>query len=345
MSHPCTPFQLAAALAAALVMLPARGADEPAPTPPATAPATPAERAPLPSRSDSQAAGLQRQLPADQFVALTAGGEDVVALWQPANVGEPKGLIILLPGQGESADWPSGIGPLRRGLPDHGWQTLSLSLPDSATLLPSAPLNTDAAAQAAPATAADTSDALKEDGAGALAQQSPPVEAGALPEATTATGSAPGAEETDTAPTEPPNMPSEAERIDKRIDAALAFARSKQPAGIVMIGQGTGGYWAARYLQQQAPAGVKGVLVIQPERPQGQDEPLAQLLPSVKGVVGDFFYDAGPGEQAAARERLNASRRTRHPAYRQLELPDAVDRDTRQAQLLRRARGWLDRLP
>ncbi len=345
MFNPCTPFQLAAALAAALVMLPARGADEPAPTPPATAPATPAERAPLPSRSDSQAAGLQRQLPANQFVALSAGGEDVVALWQPANVGEPKGLIILLPGQGESADWPSGIGPLRRGLPDHGWQTLSLSLPDSGTLLPSAPLPTDTATQTAPEKAADAGEAPSQDAVGADAEQAPPVEAGVLPEATAATGSTPGAEETDTATAEPPTTPSEAERIDKRIDAALAFARSKQPPGIVMIGQGTGGYWAARYLQQQAPAGVKGVLVIQPERPQGQDEPLAQLLPSVKGAVGDFFYDAGPGEQVAARERLNASRRTRHPAYHQLELPDAVDRDTRQAQLLRRARGWLDRLP
>ncbi len=41
-----------------------------------------------------------------------------------------EGVVIIVPGAGESADWPQAIGPLRRKLPDAAWGSLSLSLPD-----------------------------------------------------------------------------------------------------------------------------------------------------------------------------------------------------------------------
>ncbi len=45
-------------------------------------------------------------------------------------------MVILVPGDGESPDWPQAIGPLRRKLPDAGWQTLSLALPDPQSTAP-----------------------------------------------------------------------------------------------------------------------------------------------------------------------------------------------------------------
>ena len=87
-------------------------------------PLPPVERAPLEERSQEDAAGLERQLPRREQQQLRAGEESFLALWQPANVSDPSGLLILLPGEGESADWPQAIGPLRHSLPDSGWNRI-----------------------------------------------------------------------------------------------------------------------------------------------------------------------------------------------------------------------------
>lgn len=293
------------------------------------------QRAPLRSRSDIMTSDLLRQLPDKEFISLKAGTDDFAALWRPANVGEPRGVIILLPGEGESADWPRGIGPLRRGLPDHGWHTLSLSLPDWPGPALPAVANTSEGAAEPPVEdpAAETEQ---------FAENPVPSEAGYLPEETAAIPSELVSDDTKTEETVAPAAP-HADQITERIEAALAFARSKQPAAIVFLGQGTGGYWAARYLQQRAPGDVRQLVVVRPRQPEGQDEPLEQLIPALKLATGDFYYKHGRGDLAAARERLNASRRMQHPAYRQVGLPKPTGgSQADQEQLLRRIRGWLN---
>jgi len=248
--------------------------------------------------------------------------------------------VILLPGEGESADWPRGIGPLRRGLPDYGWHTLSVSLPDSPGLLPPA---TPEPEREPPAEEDGPSEAPAADSD----PQATPNEAGYLPEETATAPDESTSEAVQSEPgpsTEPDEGPQLVERIDGRIDAALAHARTLQPGLIVLLGQGTGGYWAARYLQQLAPEDIRHLLLIQPRQPEGQEEPLAQLVPALKLATGDFFYQNATAARAEARARLNASRRIQHPAYHQVGLPALIDdRESEQQQLLRRVRGWLDR--
>lgn len=307
--------------------------------------AAPVERPALPSRSEAMAADLARQLPATEVIELQTAEEAFIALWRPANVAEPKGLVILLPGEGESADWPRGIGPLRRGLPDHGWHTLSVSLPDAPGFLP--PITPEP-----PAEEHEQAESAAED----TEQPAAPNEAGYLPEETAAVPDEPPSETEQTEQTEQtepdqmsatePEKPQLAERIDERIDAALTYARTRQPGMIILLGQGTGGYWAARYLQQLAPEDVHHLLLIQPRQPQGQEEPLAQLVPALKLATGDFYYQNGTATRTEARERLNASRRIQHPAYHQVGLSALIDdRESEQQQLLRRVRGWLDKQP
>lgn len=315
-------------------------AEEPV-TPDTTPAAAPIERPKMPSRSEAMAADLKRQLPAIEVVSLQAGEKEFVALWRPANIGVPKGLIILLPGDGESADWPRGIGPLRRGLPDHGWHTLSLSLPDAPQITPvGTPHSPGEPLKEKPEQPKPTPDLAEKENA--------PNEAGYLPEETAATPNEPPLDEA-----EAPDLPepevtelSHADQIAERLDAALAFARIKQPRKIVLLGQGTGGYWAARYLEQLAPDDMAHLLLIQPHQPEGQDETLAQLVPALKLATGDFYYQDNTGNLSAARERLNASRRIKHPAYQQVGLqPLAGNRQAEQEQLVRRVRGWLDKQP
>ena len=314
------------------------GASEAEPVPEAPA-VTPLERPALPSRSDVMAAELARLLPPAEVINLQASGETFMALWRPANVAEPKGLVILLPGEGESADWPRGIGPLRRGLPDHGWHTLSVSLPDTPAF---APPVTPEPEQEEPA---EQEPAAADD----IDPQAAPNEAGYLPEETAGVPGEPASEteqaESDlTAATTSEEKPQHAERIDERIDAALAHARTLQPGFIVLLGQGTGAYWATRYLQQLAPEDVRHLLLIQPRQPEGQEESLVRMVPTLKLATGDFFYQNGNAARAEARARLNASRRIQHPAYHQVGLPALTDdRESEQQQLLRRVRGWLDR--
>lgn len=60
---------------------------------------------------------------------LEAGGESFLALWQPNTSGSPKGAVLMLPAEGHTANGQGTFTQLRRQLPEHGWATLSITLP------------------------------------------------------------------------------------------------------------------------------------------------------------------------------------------------------------------------
>lgn len=283
------------------------------------------ERAPLDERSQEEAASLERQLPSREQQQLRAGEESFLALWQPANVSEPSGLVILLPGEGESADWPQAIGPLRRRLPSSGWSTLSLTLPDpSGEPLPPRPFKTEEPSKAEPAV---NPEKAAEDG----------------PANTEQAGSA----EPDTDPAPPPLsreaiQKARTERVFARIEAALAFARQQQPKAIVLLGHGTGAYWAAQYLALKEPQDIRNLLLVAADIPAGYEPALEDSLPELKLATGDFYYKDQPSDREAALRRLHASKRQKHPAYLQIAMKGLPgDSATEQEQLIRRIRGWL----
>lgn len=340
------PLRLACCLAltSLVAVALAEEAGEPA------APVSPAAvRPPLPPRSEAMAGGLQRALPGDEQILLKSGREAALALWRPANHGTPRGVVILLPGDGETADWPRVIGPLRRGLPDHGWHTLSLTLPDPERpirLASEKPATEFAAATAEPAAVDEAPAEPTEDDSAAIETPYLPEQAAAEPEE--AASEAP--EEAEPEPAEASEEEGEPEvldlpgRIDRRIEAALELARSRDAALIVLLGHGSGAYWAARHVQEHGPGDVAHLLAIQPRAPADADLPLERLLPELGIATGDFYYKDNRAAAQQARQRLDASRRLAHREYRQIGLqPLAGDRQVEQQQLLRRVRGWLDR--
>ncbi|MNQ54160.1 Alpha/beta hydrolase family protein [compost metagenome] len=283
------------------------------------------ERAPLEERSQEDAVSLERQLPGREQQPLQAGEEHFLALWQPANVSDPSGLIILLPGEGESADWPQAIGPLRRRLPNAGWSTLSLTLPDpSGDPLPPRPLKSEEPSKAEPAVNPEKA-----------AEEGP------------ATTEQAGSVEPDTDPAPPPLsrdaiQRTQTERVFARIEAALAFGRQQQPKAIVLLGHGTGAYWAAQYLALKEPKEIRNLLLVAAEIPAGYEPALEDSLPALKLATGDFYYKDQPTDRDAALRRLHASKRQKHPAYLQIAMKGLPgDRATEQEQLIRRIRGWL----
>lgn len=72
---------------------------------------------------------VQETLVVGQAVWLEAGGRKVFAVLTPAESAPPHGGVVLVHGMGEHPDWNDVIHPLRLGLAERGWTTLSVQMP------------------------------------------------------------------------------------------------------------------------------------------------------------------------------------------------------------------------
>ena len=282
----------------------------------------PVERQPLLERSQEEATALQRKLPAQEQQQLQAGSETFLALWKPANSAEPKGAVIIVPGVGETADWPQAVGPLRRQLPDAGWSSLSITLPD---------LQGDAIAPRViePAAAPKAPETTSKD-----ATTAQPIEQAAGGEAEVA--------EQVVAQTSEEQAKADAERVFGRIDAAIAYAEQQSARSIVVLGHGTGAYWAARFLSERQTPQVEKLVMVDAQAPAKALPPLAELTPTLKLPTADIFYMDKALDRNAALERMQASKRLKTSAFSQVALKVLPDKKAEQEQLVRRVRGWLN---
>ena len=299
-------------------------AADPAPAAAAEKPAEekPAERQPLLERSQGEAAALERKVPAQEQQQLQAASETFLALWKPANTADPKGAVIIVPGAGETADWPQAIGPLRQKLPNAEWSSLSITLPDLQSDAVAPRVVEAAAAPKAPETGSKD------------ATTAQPIEQAAGGEAEVA--------DQVVAETTEEQSKADAERIFARIDAAIAYAEQQSARRIVVLGHGTGAYWAARYLSERQTAQVEKFIMVDAQAPAKAKPPLAELTPTLKLPTADIFYMDKPLDRHAALERMQASKRLKTPAFSQVALRALPDNKAEQEQLFRRVRGWLN---
>jgi pimeloyl-ACP methyl ester carboxylesterase len=299
-------------------------AADPAPAASAEKPAEakPAERQPLLERSQEEAAALGRTVPAQEQQQLQAGSDTFLALWKTANTAEPKGAVIIIPGAGETADWPQAIGPLRQKLPDAKWSSLSITLPDLQSDAIAPRVVEPAAAPKAPETGSKDATTAQpiEQAAGGEAEVADQVVADTVEEQEKADG----------------------ERIFARIDAAIAYAEQQSARSIVVLGHGTGAYWAARYLSEKQTAQVEKFVMVDAQTPAKAKPALAELTPTLKLPTADIFYMDKALDRNAALERMQASKRLKTSAFSQVALQALPDKKAEQEQLIRRVRGWLN---
>lgn len=283
----------------------------------------PLERHPLLERSQEEAAALERKIPAQEQQQLQAGSDTFLALWKPANTAEPKGVVVIVPGAGETADWPQAIGPLRRNLPDAEWSSLSITLPDPQS-------------EAIAPRVVEVPPTLKSPEVGSKdSTTATPIEQAAGGEAEIVDKAVVESSEDRTH--------ADAERIFARIDAAIAYAEQQSARRIVVAGHGTGAYWAARYLSERQPSQVEQFAMIAAQTPAAAKPGLAELAPALKLPTVDIFYADKSLDREAALERLQASKRLKDSAFSQVSLK-AVPGNSKaqQEQLVRRVRGWLN---
>ncbi|WP_338800135.1 alpha/beta hydrolase family protein [Pseudomonas sp. RSB 5.4] len=299
-------------------------AADPAPASTAGQPATekPAERQPLLERSQEEAAALERKVPAQEQQQLQAGADTFLALWKPANTADPKGAVIIVPGAGETADWPQVIGPLRNKLPDVEWSSLSITLPDLQSDVIAPRVIAPAAAPKAPESGSKDSTTAQ------------PIEQAAGGEAEVA--------DQVVAETTEEQSKADAERIFARIDAAIAYAEQQSARRVVVLGHGTGAYWAARFLSERQSSQVEKLVMVDVQTPNKAKPPLAELTPTLKLPTADIFYMDKALDRTAALERMQASKRLKTSAFSQVALKALPDKKAEQEQVFRRVRGWLN---
>ncbi|NBA97733.1 alpha/beta hydrolase family protein [Pseudomonas sp. R5(2019)] len=283
---------------------------------------TPTERQPLPERSQEDAVALERQLPGQEQQTLQAGSDNFLALFKPANSSDPQGAVVIVPGTGESADWPQAIGPLRRKLPDAGWHSLSLTLPDLLSSAAQSRVEPTVARveQSTPATPADTVTNIEQ----ATAAESDAAETSPAQDTITDLGN------------------EDAQRIFARIDAGIAYAQQQKVRSIILLGHGSGAYWTALYVQQRQPAQVQKLVMVAAQTPAIANQRLDDLIASLKIPTVDVLYAGTPQAAKAALERLQASKRQKDSGYRQIKLNTLPgNQAAEQDQLVRRVRGWV----
>lgn len=297
-------------------------AADPAPDKDAKPADAPVERAALPSRSEEDTLALERQVPPVEQQQLQAGDETFLALWKPANVDEPKGAVIIVPGADESADWPNAVGPLRRKLPDVGWSSLSLSMPDAH--------NDGVFARTVEAPAGASAGDKSKDAAVKAPDPAAVAEADAAAAAEQAAAQADQAK-------------ANAEKIFARIDSAVAFAQQNKARSIVLLGHGSGAYWAARYMSERPSPAVQRLVMITAVDTGKEAPPLVDLLATLKVPTADFVNKDRSVPRQQAQDRLDASKRNKNARFTQVALSaipgnPAMEQD----QLFRRVRGWLE---
>jgi dienelactone hydrolase len=304
------------------LILPCAFSVEAADPAPASTADKPGERQPLLERSQEEAAALERQVPAQEQQQLQAGADTFLALWKPANTAEPKGAVIIVPGAGETADWPQVIGPLRSKLPDVEWSSLSITLPDLQSDAIAPRVIAAAAAPKAPESGSKDSTTAQ------------PIEQAAGGEADVA--------DQVVAETTEEQSKADAERIFARIDAAIAYAEQQSARRVVVLGHGTGAYWAARFLSERQSSQVEKLVMVDAQTPSKAKPQLAELTPTLKLPTADIFYMDKALDRNAALERMQASKRLKTSAFSQVALKALPDKKAEQEQLFRRVRGWLN---
>lgn len=76
---------------------------------------------------------IKESLVVGKAISLKAGDQEFLAIHGEADIAEPKGAAILLHGMGGNPAWSPVVQSLRIGLPEHGWEILSLQMPVAPT--------------------------------------------------------------------------------------------------------------------------------------------------------------------------------------------------------------------
>lgn len=299
------------------------------------------QRSQFPSNDGSDKgymAALDEQL--DQFkeAALwleTSDNKRFLSLWQPDRSGNPRGALLIIHSEGEHPAWPNTTKPLHETLPDYGWATLALSLPEPKQ----APIPKRTLAVKSLSTATEETDNLDISGdEGGDKQNTEDVPQAMAEKPTTDT----------TKPMVSPEVITE-----QRLESALRFLHDQGQFNVAILGNGTGAIRANTFLNNNTPktddpnlANAKPfraiVLLNSRNRLPTMDADYKGWFSDPSIPVLDIYLGEDQRNQRAAKARKILAKQKRVAIYKQVRLTHLKHtRNGRENILSRRIRSYL----
>lgn len=281
----------------------------------------------------------------------------VLALAQKHRTPEAQGAVLIVPDQGQHPDWPNLVSPLRHSLPDFGWYTLSIAMPNPASgTVPSRQLGTKAL----------DSIGLNEQIQSALqgGARMQKTETATTPEAEPVTP--PAEPKTAAQPTEPETKPTVADPVDidlqgkmygteqpgsfslwaqANLQAGMAHLQGQGYQNIVLIVLGKNAEAALAWLKPNAQQMSKGgfaLILIDPQFTSiGQSFWQDRLGTEFTAPVLDIVNSADLDGRDASELRRSGAFAAGMRGYQQSRLQIAGD-GVAQKNLLRRIQQWMN---
>jgi len=313
-----------------------------------------------------------------EHVRLIAAENEFYGLFMQERSGTPQGAVLILHDNGQHGQWPEIVAPLRENLPQYGWATLSIALPDipPAARLPRPVYKTE--------TTEETDEA-------AATEEPPAAEDNATPDNATTTDAADNngislqseadAEEDQNAGGNEPALPrltalpplpepepeaaapadvAEENAADKyrddmleRIRQSVAYLKQRGQHNIVIVAPGSSAGWAAEFMLQRPRTvqsdktngdsndrGYTLVMIDAADNPYEQ-EPLEQKLAGLDIPVLDLISEESGVPVRISDQRAGMMRHRQRAQYQQIQVPAFALQYDDSNTILRRVRGWL----
>jgi hypothetical protein len=282
---------------------------------------------------------------------LTAGEETFLAIWQADRSGDAKGAVLIIHAEGEHPAWPQTTKPLHDSLPDYGWATMAIHLPNP--LSPSSPRRTIETKVVqkkieTPENDAETSTDEK--------NTEDPVK-----KQTEDNASSNSVAPTPT-PTEEPQPPTTKIAIDtelsteQRLVSALQFLHGKGQFNIVIMGSGIGAIRSHKFIKSITPVITNKALKDKLEKPIRASIIFnaRNQLPNKNEEYQDWFFDpeipvldiytaSDPRNRKEARARKILGKQEKAITHSQIKIAEITyEKSWGENQLSRRIRSFLD---
>lgn len=253
----------------------------------------------------------------DELVDIPSSGESFVGFLLPERTGKPQGGVLILPDNGQHGHWPRIVAPLRDYLPDYGWQTLTISLPD----VPMSRLKRTDYSEETESAEADTTTADQN----GIDINGPIV-----------------AKETSFAQGE-----YYAQQMPERINSAYNFLNQKGQLNVVVIASGHSATWAANWLASQnvSEENKRGFTLVIIDALDDAYAPvkLAPTLSQLDFPILDIVTPSNHNNALTNKKRLGVMKREKRTGYQQIHLKSYNFSADYSNKINRTVRGWLSK--
>lgn len=296
---------------------------------------------------------LADQLPSGKPYWLNDGESEFLAIWQEDRSGDAQGALLILHAEGEHPSWPQTTQPLHDSLPEYGWATMAIQLPDP--LSKPLPKRTLAAKSITQPSSRDIINESEEDeGANDESSADKSTTSQTNLEQETANNTPPA--ENNTPSTSTKATENTEEIAEKRLTAAIKFLHDKGQFNIVLMGSGTSAIRGHQLMKEIVPVIDNAKLKKKIEKPiRGSILFNAKnTLPTSSEAYQDWFFDpeipvldiytaTNLQNQLDAKVRKILSRKKKAIAYKQLKITELpYERTWKENRLSRRIRSFLD---